>query len=175
MITSRIFLYSFYYNHYTVALCQKKPPIQTHRQLDFFETKDNAKAIRSFRYPSLSVSRRSAYGADLSTVAAVNAGISTDLILAVTLSYCLYGTFSCTCTTSDALIRNLISHFTNLLYLISLIHYNIFYRKIKYIIDNSSKPKTQSSKKSDRKFTPFSVSFSVTVLFSNNDYNKPLT
>ena len=53
-------------------------------------------------------------GANAGASAAADASICIDNELAVTLSDSLYGALSCTCTTSDALVRNLKCHCSHL-------------------------------------------------------------
>ena len=51
-----------------------------------------------------------ANGANLSTVSAIDAGVSVDLVLAVTLGDSLNGALGCASTATDAIISNLKCH-----------------------------------------------------------------
>lgn len=54
--------------------------------------------------------RRSSYGANLGTAAAIDALLGIDLIFAVTLADSFYRATCCTSATSDTIIRNLKCH-----------------------------------------------------------------
>ena len=56
---------------------------------------------------------RSTYGAVLSTSTTINTSVCVDLILAITLGDSACGTSCCTSTTADAVVTDLISHFSN--------------------------------------------------------------
>ena len=83
-----------------VLILTMKKPLCTDREVShFFQI--------SFRKLAL---RDSTYGASTSAGTAVNASVSVDYVLAVTLGDCAYRALTCAGTAADASARNYVCH-----------------------------------------------------------------
>ena len=83
--------------------------IETYRLLTQKETRHNRVSLFVLDVNVLLL-RRSAYRTDICTVAARNAGICIDLILAVALSNSVYRALSSASTAGNTIVTNFVSH-----------------------------------------------------------------